>query len=248
MRHYEIVVIARSEQKERSEAMTQRHQKIIVDGGGGVHRFEDWGVRPLAYPINKQLNARYFLYNVECEQNTLNELKESLRFSESIIRYMVVRCDKAETEESPMLKRIRNEAEKAKEEAAAAAAAPSGRGRGERGERGERRTSRFAAETGTSAAATATAETPAAVESETSAATEAETSAAVESETSAATESEPPAATESAIEESPSGEETASAVDTAGEAKETKPDTDDSAPETPETPETPEGTEDEKTK
>ena len=106
MRHYEIVVLVGVEQTERGTAMADRYKKVVTDNGGTVHRFEDWGSRWLAYPINKRTRARYFLFNIECNQPILDELRENFRFSESVIRFLITRRDKAITTESPILKEM----------------------------------------------------------------------------------------------------------------------------------------------
>ena len=108
MRHYEIVVMVSAEQHDRATAMAQRYQSMIADGGGAVHRFEDWGSRQLAYPIGKRARARYFLFNIECGADTLNQLKEDFRYSESVIRSLVIRCEEAIKDDSPILSALKN--------------------------------------------------------------------------------------------------------------------------------------------
>jgi small subunit ribosomal protein S6 len=114
MRHYEVVVLAASSTGNQGE-MADRYKQMVGDGGGQVHRFEDWGVRPLAYPINKKTHAHYFLYNIECDQKTLEQLRETFRFSESVLRSLIVRCEKAITDPSPIMKK-REEDENAQTE------------------------------------------------------------------------------------------------------------------------------------
>jgi small subunit ribosomal protein S6 len=69
-----------------------------------MHRLEDWGRRPLAYPINKVMKAHYVLMNIECDQATINELSDSFRYNDAVIRNMVIRVDRAITEPSPISK------------------------------------------------------------------------------------------------------------------------------------------------
>ncbi|MFZ2207908.1 MAG: 30S ribosomal protein S6, partial [Porticoccaceae bacterium] len=66
MRHYEIVFLVHPDQSEQVGAMTDRYVGVIEAGGGTIHRREDWGRRPLAYPIQKIHKAHYVLLNVEC--------------------------------------------------------------------------------------------------------------------------------------------------------------------------------------
>ena len=58
---------------------------------GVIHRLEDWGRRLLAYPINKAHKAHYVLMNIECAHESLNQLTESFRFNDAVIRNMVIK-------------------------------------------------------------------------------------------------------------------------------------------------------------
>ena len=102
MRHYEIVFMVHPDQSEQVPAMIERYTGLITDGGGQIHRLEDWGRRHLAYPINKIHKAHYVLMNVECSQAALDELAHNFRFNDAIIRDLVIRRDGADTEMSPM--------------------------------------------------------------------------------------------------------------------------------------------------
>ncbi|MGI9338293.1 MAG: 30S ribosomal protein S6 [Gammaproteobacteria bacterium] len=117
MPHYEVIAIIHPDQHARAGEMAERYKKIVSDGGGIVHRFEDWGLRTLAYPMKKQRRAQYILLNIECEAKTLGELQENFRFSDAVMRSMVVRCDAAISEDSPMMKKIQEERIAAKAEA-----------------------------------------------------------------------------------------------------------------------------------
>ncbi len=102
MRHYEIVLLVHPDQSEQVPAMVERYKGIISAGGGSVHRFEDWGRRQLTFPISKVHKAHYVLLNVEIDQKTLDELNSSFRFSDAVLRHLVVKLDEAVTEPSPM--------------------------------------------------------------------------------------------------------------------------------------------------
>ena len=102
MRHYEIVFLVHPDQSEQVSGMIERYAKMVKDQNGVVHREEDLGRRQLAYPINKIHKAHYVLLNIECEQNTLDEIESVFRFNDAIIRYMVERKKQAEVEASPL--------------------------------------------------------------------------------------------------------------------------------------------------
>jgi small subunit ribosomal protein S6 len=102
MRHYEVVFLVHPDQSEQVPAMIERYNSLITQQKGKVHRLEDWGRRPLAYPIHKMMKAHYVLMNIECCQGTINELKEGFRYNDAVIRNMVLRVTNAITEPSPI--------------------------------------------------------------------------------------------------------------------------------------------------
>jgi len=114
------VFLVHPDQSEQVPAMLERYRRMIEGAGGVVHREEDWGRRQLAHPITKIHKAHYLMLNVECPQDTLDELVGAFRFSDAVLRHLVIKRDKAITEPSPMAKA--QEEEKAKEAQAAAAA------------------------------------------------------------------------------------------------------------------------------
>ncbi len=104
MNHYEVIFLVHPDQSEQVPAMLERYQAMMTDNKGQVHRLEDWGRRQLAYPINKIHKAHYILFNIECDTAALEELTTAFRFNDAVIRHLVVKCKKAITEPSPMMK------------------------------------------------------------------------------------------------------------------------------------------------
>jgi len=102
MRHYEIVVLVHPDQSEQVPAMLERYKGMLAATGGAVHRVEDWGRRQLAYPLAKVHKAHYLLLNIETDQKTLAELTGAFRFSDAVLRHLVISMDAAVTEPSPM--------------------------------------------------------------------------------------------------------------------------------------------------
>ena len=102
MRHYEIVFLVHPDQSEQVPAMIERYRGMITAGGGAIHRLEDWGRRQLAFPIAKVHKAHYVLMNVETDKKTLDELTGAFRFSDAVIRHLVVSMPDAVIEPSPM--------------------------------------------------------------------------------------------------------------------------------------------------
>lgn len=104
MRHYEIVLLVHPDQSEQVPAMITRYKGIIEAKAGKVHRYEDWGRRQLAYPINKLHKAHYILLNIECNQEVLDELSNAFRYNDAVVRNLIFQQKHAITESSPLLK------------------------------------------------------------------------------------------------------------------------------------------------
>ncbi len=102
MRHYEIVFLVHPDQSEQVPSMIERYTGTVTASGGQVHRLEDWGRRHLAFPIQKVHKAHYVMLNVECDNETLEELNNTFRFNDAVLRSMVVRRKEAITDVSPI--------------------------------------------------------------------------------------------------------------------------------------------------
>jgi small subunit ribosomal protein S6 len=104
MRHYEIVFIVHPDQSEQVPAMIERYRTLVTSKDGQIHRLEDWGRRQLAYAIQKIHKAHYVLMNIECNQETLDELEHAFRFNDAVLRHLTVKTKTAVTVPSAMMK------------------------------------------------------------------------------------------------------------------------------------------------
>lgn len=112
MRHYEIVFLVHPDQSEQVPGMIDRYSNLIKDGGGQIHRVEDWGRRQLAYPINKIHKAHYVLLNVECTKEVLEEITTAFRFNDAVLRNLIMSRKGPDTEDSPIMKLERESRER----------------------------------------------------------------------------------------------------------------------------------------
>ena len=206
MRHYEVVFLVHPDQSEQVPAMMQRYRGMIEGADGVVHREEDWGRRQLAHSITKVHKAHYALFNIECEKSALDELIGAFRFSDAVLRHLVIRCDKAITEPSVMAQAYAEEKareaqsaerdrrprpEPAREAPAAPETAGSDAKDSRKGGEGDTVEAKPAAASGSEAPAVeAEAEAEAEVEAEVEAEAEAEVEAEVEAESQAEVEAE----------------------------------------------------------
>jgi len=109
MRHYEIVFIVHPDQSEQVPAMIDRYKATLVAAGGKIHRIEDWGRRQMAYMIDKLAKAHYVCMNIECDQKTLEELEHAFKFNDAVLRHLIIKTKKAESEPSIMMKEVQRE-------------------------------------------------------------------------------------------------------------------------------------------
>ena len=81
MRHYEVVLLVHPDQSDQLSDMLKRYQDLVTKNGGEIHRVEDIGRLQLAYTINDMHKAHYVLMNLECDSQTLSEIKSSTPIS-----------------------------------------------------------------------------------------------------------------------------------------------------------------------
>jgi small subunit ribosomal protein S6 len=104
MRHYEIVFIVHPDQSEQVPAMVERYRTLVTGKNGHIHRLEDWGRRQLAYPIQKIHKAHYVLMNIECDQETLDEMEHAFKFNDAVLRHLTIKMKAAVTTPSAMMR------------------------------------------------------------------------------------------------------------------------------------------------
>ena len=92
----ETVFIARQDLGDAQvKAITEACEKIIKDGKGKVVKTENWGLRTLAYKINKNKKGHYVLIESESPAPAVIEMERTLRLNEEVVRYMTIRLDEA---------------------------------------------------------------------------------------------------------------------------------------------------------
>ncbi len=91
---YELVYIVRPTVDEDAlAAVNGRVEKIITGQGGEITKRDDWGKRRLAYPITKFTEGFYSVLQLNLPATAVRELERSLKLTEEILRYLVVRLE-----------------------------------------------------------------------------------------------------------------------------------------------------------
>ncbi len=98
LRPYETVVILDPDlSDENKEALLSKVKSIIEGKGGEVEKLERWGVRELAYPIQKKDKGEYYIIQYRAVPGTVNEMEDYFRVTEGFMRFLsVVRKEKKE--------------------------------------------------------------------------------------------------------------------------------------------------------
>jgi small subunit ribosomal protein S6 len=86
MKKYEATFIFTKENKKLAESI-EAHLKAI---GAKVGKKDDWGVKPLAYPIKKLTEAAYLYFEFETEPAKIKDLETKLKLEESLLRRLIV--------------------------------------------------------------------------------------------------------------------------------------------------------------
>jgi small subunit ribosomal protein S6 len=72
---------------------SQKLAQVVVDQNGEIDVTEMWGKRTLAYPIKRFFEGHYVLQRFYLSPQGTIELERLLRFSEDVIRYLMIRTD-----------------------------------------------------------------------------------------------------------------------------------------------------------
>lgn len=93
---YETVFIARQDLTENQvKDLTDRFCKVITDAKGKINKTEQWGLRTLAYKINKSRKGHYTLIESEVAGPAIIELERVMRLDEDVMRSLTIRLDEA---------------------------------------------------------------------------------------------------------------------------------------------------------
>lgn len=94
MKNYEIMYIIRPNIEEEAQKGTiERFNGILTDNGATIDKVDELGSRRLAYEINDFRDGYYVVINFKGDQNAVNEFDRQAKFSEDIIRHIVIRVD-----------------------------------------------------------------------------------------------------------------------------------------------------------
>ena len=127
-RRYETLILL-APNLDTLETFKNKVDGLLAAGGGQIVRFEDWGRRRLAYPVQKETYGHYLLYDYQGGPALASELERNLKIDEKVFKYLTLVLAKKFTEEDLTAARekllaeaARRESEKARREEAGAEA------------------------------------------------------------------------------------------------------------------------------
>ena len=95
LNHYETVFIATPVLSEaQMKEAVNKFKSVITDNKGEVVHEENWGLRKLAYPIQKKTTGFYYLIEFKAEGSLIDKLEIQYRRDERIIRFLTFKMDK----------------------------------------------------------------------------------------------------------------------------------------------------------
>ena len=117
---YEHVFIARQDlSNAQAEGLIEHFGTVLADNGGQLVASEYWGVKTMAYKINKNRKGHYALLRTDAPAAAVQEMERLMRLHDDVMRVLTVKVDKHEEGPSAQMQK--------REE------------RGDRGDRGDRR-------------------------------------------------------------------------------------------------------------
>ena len=95
MNHYETVFILTPVlSDEQMKETVAKFKTLLTDKGAEILNEETWGLKKLAYSIQKKNSGFYCLFEFEAEPDVINTLETGFRRDEKVIRFMTVKLDK----------------------------------------------------------------------------------------------------------------------------------------------------------
>ena len=111
MAFYEHVFLTRQDvSAQRVDELLEQFKGVIEAGSGTVGKTEYWGLKSLAFRINKNRKAHYTLMNIDAPHEAVAEMERQMGLNEDVLRFLTIRVDALDEEPSvQMQKKERDE-------------------------------------------------------------------------------------------------------------------------------------------
>ena len=99
MNYYETVFILTPVLSDKQTKETvEKFKKSLKSSGAKINHEESWGLKKLAYPIQKKSTGFYFLLEFQAEGSSINKLEVELKMDEKVMRFLTMKMDKDHVE------------------------------------------------------------------------------------------------------------------------------------------------------
>ncbi len=100
---YECVFLVRQDVSGQAvDELIEQYTGVLVENGGSVGRFENWGLKTLAYRINKNRKAHFALMDIDAPAPAIHEMERQMRLNEDVLRTLTIKVDEHEDGQSVM--------------------------------------------------------------------------------------------------------------------------------------------------
>ena len=91
---YEHVMIARQDlSNTQAEGLIEHFGTVLADNGGKVVDSEYWGVKTMAYKINKNRKGHYAFLKADAPSGAVQEMERLMRLHEDVMRVLTIKVD-----------------------------------------------------------------------------------------------------------------------------------------------------------
>ncbi|WMS41272.1 30S ribosomal protein S6 [Acuticoccus sp. MNP-M23] len=132
---YECVFLIRQDVSSTAvDELIEQYTTVLTENGGSVGKVENWGLKTLAYRINKNRKAHFALMDIDAPAPAVQEMERQMRLNEDVLRTLTVKVDEHEDGPSVMKQKRDRDDRRRRERGERDGDGP----RGDRGDRPER--------------------------------------------------------------------------------------------------------------
>ena len=103
---YEHVFLSRPDiSQQAAEGLIETFKGVLENNGGSVGKTEYWGLKTIAFRMNKNRKAHYILMNIDAPHAAVAEMERQMRLNEDVVRFLTVRVEEHEEEPSAQMSR-----------------------------------------------------------------------------------------------------------------------------------------------
>lgn len=94
MAFYELCYIVRPDvSSTQTESTAKKFEEVITSKGGKIIKTEQWGLKTLAYRVNKHRKGYYTMIGFEGNGEAVNEVERQMRISDDVIRFLTINVE-----------------------------------------------------------------------------------------------------------------------------------------------------------